>query len=413
MNLWKKIAQVTLVAGAALWMYNDASSLPAFRVQTEMDLEQAPAVAETEIKSETEAVTETESESESETVAVTETETESETEAITETESETETSTEALTETETESETETSTEAVTEVMSETESSQVLISEGCSPSFASLRTELKAMISEYEGSWSIYVRDLQNSNRLTINSQSQSSASLIKLYIAGAVLEEIQSQNLERTETIDQLLTEMITVSDNEAANELVRYLSDTHDHQDGLQKVNAFIENHDFVDTHQYNGLEDSALWYYPESVNVTSVADCGRLLEEIYEGDFISHLISRELEGYLLNQEITWKIPTGIPSEIKTANKTGETDNTQNDISLVFTPYGDYIICVMATDLTDTNTAIEHIRTVSGTVYEYFTKISSLHIRQVSETKVVEYVTDAGMETAEYITETETEAAE
>ena len=101
---------------------------------------------------------------------------------------------------------------------------------------------------------------------------------------------------------------MISLSDNEAANELVRYLSDSHDHRDGMEKVNDFIEEHDFTDTHQYNGLEDSNLWYGDEA-NVTSVKDCGRFLEEIYDGDMVSHLASRQLEGYLLNQDITWKI--------------------------------------------------------------------------------------------------------
>ena len=53
--------------------------------------------------------------------------------------------------------------------------------------------------------------------------------------AGAVLEKIQSQELEETDTIDQLLSDMISLSDNEAANELVRYLSDSHDHRDGME----------------------------------------------------------------------------------------------------------------------------------------------------------------------------------
>ena len=363
MDLWKKIARVTLVAGAALWMYKDASTLPAFSVQTS---------AGVTALSETEQITEPESESESETATESESESESQSETASESESEPESQSESASESE--SEPESQSETTSESASESESELASASE----SWVNLCKELNSSISEYEGTWSVYVKDLEDGGSLTINEQAQSSASLIKLYIAGAVLNEIQAQNLERTDTIDQLLTEMITVSDNEAANELVRYLSDTHDHQDGLQKVNEFIDSYGFTDTHQYNGLDDSSLWYYPDHINVTSVTDCGRLLEEIYEGDFISHLISRELEGYLLNQEVTWKIPAGIPSEIKTANKTGETDNTQNDVSMVFTPYGDYIICIMATDLTDEDTAIEHIRTLSGTVYDYFTEMEA-----------------------------------
>ena len=282
-----------------------------------------------------------------------------------------------------------------------------------PSFKNLKKDLNEMIDTYEGSWSIYVKDLKSGISLTINDQPQDSASLIKLYIAGAVLEKIQHQELEETETIDLLLSDMISLSDNEAANELVRYLSDSHEHQDGMEKVNEFIEEHDFTDTWQYNGLEDSNLWYGDE-VNITSVKDCGRFLEEVYDGDMVSHLASRQLEGYLLDQEITWKIPAGIPSDIKTANKTGEKDNTQNDASIVYTPYRDYIICVMATNLTDEDTAVENIRAVSAKVYGFFQEADAVTAEKTAETEETDG-TDTETENSEASNESdsETEAAE
>ena len=324
---------------------------------------------ETEDAAEDEITTETESKTE------TETETESQTPGVTP-EEESELASEGI-RTETRS-----TEKDSELKYYLTSQYLLV-----PSFKNLKKDLNEMIDTYEGSWSIYVKDLKSGISLTINDRPQDSASLIKLYIAGAVLEEIQSQELEETDTIDQLLSDMISLSDNEAANELVRYLSDSHDHRDGMEKVNDFIEEHDFTDTHQYNGLEDSNLWYGDEA-NVTSVKDCGRFLEEIYDGDMVSHLASRQLEGYLLNQDITWKIPAGIPSEIKTANKTGEKDNTQNDVSIVYTPYRDYIICVMATDLTDEDTAVENIRAVSGKVYEFFQEADTVTTENETESE-------------------------
>ena len=303
-------------------------------------------------------------------------ETESETstkELSSETESEVSTS-----ETSSESETESDTENIVgdhyEISVPSDSYKISPRAVMVPSYESLRKDLDSMLDTYEGIWSIYLKDLKTGATLTINDHPQDSASLIKLYIAGAVLEEIQNGNLEATESIDRLLSDMISLSDNEAANELVRCLSDEHSHQDGLIKVNQFIENHDFMDTHQYNGLEDPNLWYGDE-VNITSVRDCGRFLEMIYEGDMISHLASRQLEGYLLDQDITWKIPAGIPSEVPTANKTGEKDNTQNDVSIVYSPYGDYILCIMATNLTDEDSAVEHIRALSGHVYGFFTE--------------------------------------
>ena len=434
MNLAKRLIRISAVTAAAVLMYEGAVTLDrtteaSASLQADASPNTKEKAPETDIiNKETTAETETETKEETEvpvknsskkTTLSTEKSTEKktplkkETENETETESQSETSSETATETETEITTET--ESKTETESQTpgvtpEEESELASEGIRtetrstekdselkyyltsqyllvPSFKNLKKDLNEMIDTYEGSWSIYVKDLKSGISLTINDRPQDSASLIKLYIAGAVLEEIQSQELEETDTIDQLLSDMISLSDNEAANELVRYLSDSHDHRDGMEKVNDFIEEHDFTDTHQYNGLEDSNLWYRDEA-NVTSVKDCGRFLEEIYDGDMVSHLASRQLEGYLLNQDITWKIPAGIPSEIKTANKTGEKDNTQNDVSIVYTPYRDYIICVMATDLTDEDTAVENIRAVSGKVYEFFQEADTVTTENETESE-------------------------
>ena len=452
MNLAKRLIRISAVTAATVLMYEGALSLDRTTEanaslqadaspntqkkapETESDTIIKETTAETETEktgsvSEKAEKTSTKAKAPSKTAASTKSKTPGETEAATKTKVPSETAasqkskapaeTEVSTEDKAPAETEASTEAQTPGVTPEEESE-LASEGIRtespasessdpdtkyyltsqyllvPSFKNLKKDLNEMIDTYEGSWSIYVKDLKSGISLTINDQPQDSASLIKLYIAGAVLEKIQHQELEETETIDLLLSDMISLSDNEAANELVRYLSDSHDHQDGMEKVNEFIEEHDFTDTWQYNGLEDSNLWYGDE-VNVTSVKDCGRFLEEIYDGDMVSHLASRQLEGYLLDQEITWKIPAGIPSEIKTANKTGEKDNTQNDASIVYTPYRDYIICVMATNLTDEDTAVENIRAVSAKVYGFFQEADAVTAEKTAETEETD---DADRET-------------
>ena len=452
MNLAKRLIRISAVTAATVLMYEGALSLDRTTEanaslqadaspntqkkapETESDTIIKETTAETETEktgsvSEKAEKTSTKAKAPSKTAASTNSKTPGETEAATETKVPSETAasqkskapaeTEVSTENKAPAETEAATETLTPGVTPEEESE-LASEGiCTespasessdadtkyyltsqyllvPSFKNLKKDLNEMIDTYEGSWSIYVKDLKSGISLTINDQPQDSASLIKLYIAGAVLEKIQHQELEETETIDLLLSDMISLSDNEAANELVRYLSDSHEHRDGMEKVNEFIEEHDFTDTWQYNGLEDSNLWYGDE-VNITSAKDCGRFLEEIYDGDMVSHLASRQLEGYLLDQEITWKIPAGIPSEIKTANKTGEKDNTQNDASIVYTPYRDYIICVMATNLTDEDTAVENIRAVSAKVYGFFQEADAVTAEKTAETEETD---DADRET-------------
>lgn len=115
------------------------------------------------------------------------------------------------------------------------------------------------------------------------------------------MEQIHNGTLEETETIDRLLHEMITVSDNEAANELVRCLSEKHDHKDGLSFLNNFAKRQGFSDTRQVNGLEDSSLRHNPSDINRTSARDCGELLSRIYDGTLVSHMASRKMEDLLL----------------------------------------------------------------------------------------------------------------
>ena len=68
-----------------------------------------------------------------------------------------------------------------------------------------------------------------------------------------------------------------------------------------------------------------------------TSVKDCGTLLEKMYKEECVSKEASGEMLNLLSNQEEVWKIPQGLPSGIRSANKTGETDQDQHDIAIVY----------------------------------------------------------------------------
>lgn len=115
--------------------------------------------------------------------------------------------------------------------------------------------------------------------MEINEHAMQSASLIKLYIAGATLELIENGELTETDTITHALHEMITVSDNESSNVLVRsFCDESGDFQTGLAKVNDFIQRMGFTNTVQVNGIADPSLWVSDGRINETSAADCGKL---------------------------------------------------------------------------------------------------------------------------------------
>lgn len=232
--------------------------------------------------------------------------------------------------------------------------------------------LTNMLDSFAGDWGLYLKNLNTGDVISINEHPMESASLIKLYIMGTVYQHIADGTLEKTETIDRLLSDMITVSDNESSNELVRSLSPTKDHSEGMKMVNEFIQKNGFKNTKQVNGLADPSLWV-ENAVNQTSPADCGKLLEKIYKGKLVSHLASRSMEDLLLNQEITYKIPAGLPESVTSANKTGEVSNSENDAAIVYSKACDYILCIMSTDLAATNSAVNHINSLSSLIYDYF----------------------------------------
>lgn len=236
----------------------------------------------------------------------------------------------------------------------------------------LKRNLESMIAGYEGDWSIYAKNLSSGEYLEINSHAVKAASLIKLFIMGAVLEQAEEGRLAEDETFNQLLHAMITVSDNESSNELVRRLSpDGTNHEEGMEVVNAFAQAYGYGDTSQGRDLRD-----YREvpaaGENYTSVHDCGLFLQRIYEGECISAGASAKMLELLKQQTRTWKIPAGVPSGVVTANKTGELSDTENDAALVFSPGGDYILCVTAADLMDTSAAQANIVSISSAVYQY-----------------------------------------
>lgn len=94
-----------------------------------------------------------------------------------------------------------------------------------------------------GTWSVYVCDLEKNTEGAIQDARMQAASLIKLYIMGAVYENYDSiVGQYGQSSVDSNLNSMITVSDNDAANTLVSYLGGG-DSSAGMNVVNNFCSD--------------------------------------------------------------------------------------------------------------------------------------------------------------------------
>ena len=247
----------------------------------------------------------------------------------------------------------------------------------------LKLQLESMISGYDGEWSVYVKDLETNESLVLNDTPLYSASLIKTFVMAKTYEDmdtvLEHEAAQMKTTVDDtkvqdkvktLLWNMITVSDNESCNELGRLQSDTHDFLDGARQVNKYLKKEGYAETSYQSTLHPSASKLITlGGHNQTTVTDCGKLLERIYRGECVSKEASEEMLNLLKNQENTSKIPEGLGVAVPTANKTGETDEEQHDMAIVYGTKTTYILCVMSEN--DSN-AINNIRSISRVVYNY-----------------------------------------
>ena len=226
-------------------------------------------------------------------------------------------------------------------------------------------------------WAIAAMDLKTQAYSTVNAeQSMQSASVIKAFIMAAVYDKLiypdegTTVSSDYESTLIPLLTSMITVSDNESCNELGRLQSDTYDFIDGAKQVNKYLKKEGYTKTSYQSTLHPSASKLITlGGHNQTTVTDCGKLLERIYRGECVSKEASEEMLDLLKNQQNTSKIPEGLGVDVPTANKTGETDEDQHDIAIVYGTKTTYILCVMSENASN---AIANIRNISRVVYNY-----------------------------------------
>jgi len=256
------------------------------------------------------------------------------------------------------------------------SSGTTFTDNSDDSLDNLLNQVQTLLPQDNGTWSVYVCNLSLDSDGVINDTPMQAASLIKLYIMGAVYENYDSlAQSHSTDELDSNISSMITVSDNDAANALVNWLGNGDDGA-GMAKVNEFCQNHDFTST-QMNRMLLSG---NENGDNYTSVRDCGTFLKEIYQisnGTISdSTLPNAEAMYYQLKmQQRKNKIPAQLPEGVHTANKTGELDTVENDAAIIFdTAKGiNLIVCFMSQDLTDTEAARQTIAADARAIYGYY----------------------------------------
>ncbi len=243
------------------------------------------------------------------------------------------------------------------------------------------TYAERRLSEIPGHTGFYFKNTETGETESYNaSDCFQAASVIKLPIMAAVFlrEQEQPGTLSRRVTVRDidklpgcgalqhisgdngydvlsLVKLMITVSDNTAANALIRFF--------GMDELNEDFSRLGLKHT------RISRLLFDTEAAsrgieNLFQPLECGLLLERLLRGECVSPEASREMLSVLLAQQINHKIPGRLPESMPVAHKTGEDTGISNDLGIVYADSP--VILVFASNRTDVPAFEQAIRDLS-----------------------------------------------
>ncbi len=233
----------------------------------------------------------------------------------------------------------------------------------------LEEVLISYISKSDSYIAIYIEDLYTNKITSINDHPMPSASLIKLFVAGAYYQAIENGEIVETAYSKEEVHRMLSYSSNDAWVWLEEYMAYGNT-LNGITKVNNFASENGYSETGRLIENKDHL------NENLTSVNDVGTFLKNLYNNNIVNEEASKTILDHLKNQYHISKIPEGLPEDIASANKTGELDTIQNDAAIIFADNIDYILVVMIDEVKNTQEAIDTIVKISELTYEYMTQI-------------------------------------
>lgn len=175
-----------------------------------------------------------------------------------------------------------------------------------------------------------------------------SASLYKLFLAHAVLDEVDRGALALSDavpelglTVEQALDVMISWSDNASGAALGRWL--------GWTEVEAFAHEQGFAATtfDPGTGSEDIVAM-------TTTPADVADFLDRLRRGELLSGSSTALLLGYLEEQHLDYALSTGFSPDVAFAHKTGLLQDVSHDAGIVELGGHDYVVAVLTDGWSD-----------------------------------------------------------
>jgi beta-lactamase class A len=163
-----------------------------------------------------------------------------------------------------------------------------------------------------------------------------------------------------TYPVSELLEKMIDISDNTAANMLIRLV--------GLHNINAAMRDLGLTRTRLTDEIRTDE--YSVRQTLRTSPHDLVRLLSLMAQRRLVDPWSSNEMISILEQDEYNTLIPEPLPDDVAIAHKTGSFFDTLNDAGIVYAGGAPYVLAVMTTGLPSRNLGRRFIHALSRRVY-------------------------------------------
>lgn len=243
--------------------------------------------------------------------------------------------------------------------------------------------LTALLDDAPGEYSLCVCDADGRQRYGYHEQTvRSSASLIKVPLALALLQAQPPLDLDATVTLDaavrvegsgtfdtapdgtvatlhQLIGYALRESDNTASNLLIAAL--------GMERVNAYLAALGLHQTRLRRRFMDYTALAAGHD-NTTTAAEMCALLQQLHRPQFATLL------DHLRHAVGDGKLEAGLPAGTPIAHKVGDLPGVEHDAGIVFAPGEPYSVAALSVDLPDVERGRRTIAAASGLIWQLMT---------------------------------------
>lgn len=256
----------------------------------------------------------------------------------------------------------------------------------------LKNAIEKIISENKGNVGVVIKNITTNEIIKFNEQRVfPSASTIKLVVMTEILRQVKEgehsldEIIEITKeiktggdgilkelnngnkyTLKEILTLMIILSDNTAANILINMA--------GMENVNKMATSLGMNNTKLQRRMMDSAAARAGKE-NLTCAEDMSTFLQLLYNKKILNEQYSNIMIDILKRQQVGGRITLYLPDDVIIAHKTGDLDKLEHDVGIVYLDNCNYIICVLTNETETNKDGREIIGKISKVVYDAYIK--------------------------------------